>query len=72
MPKYDTGTHILAYGKSHHAGQSGTVVADYGSHLLVKADDLSYEGAHRNSIGEGRYFQVDNLLCKEIPPIKES
>lgn len=58
--------HILAHGKSIHAGQTGIVIADYGNYLLVKADDESYSGASTNSIGEGKYFQVDNLLCKEI------
>ena len=60
------GKRITAFGKSLHAGQTGTVVADYGSMLLVKADDEKYTGAHKNSIGEGRYFQVDNLLVKEL------
>jgi len=58
------GAHVTAFGKSLHAGQSGIIVADYEAMLLVKADDPSYHGAHRNSIGDGRYFQVDNLLYK--------
>lgn len=60
------GVRILAFGKSHHAGQKGIVVADYGSMLLVKAEDESYPEAHKNSIGEGKYFQVDNLLAKQL------
>ena len=32
--------------------------------MLVKADDPKYSGAHKNSIGEGKYFQVDTLLYK--------
>ena len=61
-----TGKKITAFGKSLHAGQSGTVAADYGTMLLVKADDESYSGASKNSIGDGKYFQVDNLLVKEV------
>ena len=64
--KFDIGVKILAFGKSMHAGQKGTVVADYGNYLLVKAEDEKYEHAHKNSIGDGKYFQVDNLLAKEL------
>ena len=60
------GKRIQAIGKSHHAGQIGTVVADYGNMLLVKAADESYSDAHKNSIGDGKYFQVDSRVCKEI------
>ena len=60
------GKHIIAFGATKHAGQTGEVVADYDSVLLIKADDESYEHAHRNSTREGRYFQVDSLLVKEI------
>ena len=60
------GKKITAFGKSLHAGQTGTVVADYGTMLLVKADDDKYAGASKNSIGDGKYFQVDNLLVKEV------
>ena len=60
------GKKILAYGKSIHAGQTGTVAADYESMLLLKADDESYAKAYKNSIGEGKYFQVDSRLCREI------
>ena len=58
------GCHVTAFGKSLHCGQSGEIVADYGSHMLVKADDESYSGAHKNTIGPGKYFQVDSLLFK--------
>jgi hypothetical protein len=57
---------IQAFGKSHHAGQTGSVVADYGEMLLVKADNEKYSGAHKNSIGDGKYFQVDRLLAKQL------
>ena len=60
------GTRIMAFGKSHHANQTGTIVADYGNYYLVKADDESYDGAHKNSIGDGKYFQVDSLLVKQL------
>jgi len=60
------GTHILAFGQSLHAGQTGIVVADYDSHLLVKADDQSYSGAGKNSGREGKYFQVDSLLARQL------
>ncbi len=60
------GKHIMAFGKSLHAGQTGVVVADYGNMLLVRADDEKYPGAHNNSAGEGKYFQVDNLLVKQL------
>ena len=57
---------ILAFGKSQHAGQTGVVVADYGTMLLVKADDEKYDNAHKNSIGDGRYFKVDKMLVKQL------
>ena len=60
------GKRVLAFGKSIHAGQEGTVVADYGTMLLVEASDPSYKLAFKNNIGDGRYFQVDNLLVKEV------
>ena len=59
-------TKILAYGKSKHAGQSGTVVADYGNYLLVEATDQKYTGAHKNSIGDSKYFQVDIRYIREV------
>jgi len=61
-----TGKHIKAFAPSKHAGQTGVVVADYISMLLVKADDDKYIHAHNNSIGEGKYFQVDNLCVREL------
>lgn len=60
------GKQIQATGKSKHAGQTGVVVKDYGSMLLVKADDESYSGAHKNSVGEGKYYQVDSELIKVL------
>lgn len=66
MPSYNLGTRIQAFGKSLHAGQTGKIVADYESMLLVKADDPKYSGARKNSIGEGKYFQVDSLLVKQL------
>ena len=64
------GKKIQAIGKSHHAGQTGTVVADYGNMLLVKADDEDYSDAGKNSIGDGKYFQVDSRMCKVIKDAK--
>ena len=63
---YELGTHLLAFGKSLHAGHSGHLVADYGDMLLLKSDEAKYPGAHKNSIGEGKYFQVDALLVRQI------
>ena len=63
---YELGDHIQCIGKSMHAGQSGILVADYGNFLLLKADDPKYSGASKNSIGDGKYFQVDNLLVKQL------
>ena len=60
------GKHIMAVGKSLHAGYAGVVVADYQTMLLVKSDDDSYVHAGRNSIGEGKYFQIDSRMYKEI------
>jgi len=67
MPKQPVqllGASILPFGKSIHAGHPGIVVADYGSMLLVKSTEDKYPGANNNSIGDGRYFQVDSLLMK--------
>lgn len=63
---YEIGAHLMAFGKSLHAGQSGILVADYGQFLLIKADDEKYSGAAKNSIGESKYFQVDSLLVKQL------
>ncbi len=58
------GCTILAFGKSMHAGQTGVVVRDWDDTLLVEADDPKYQHAHKNTVGEGRYFVVDSLLAK--------
>ena len=60
------GKKITAFGKSLHAGQTGTVVADYGTMLLVKADDEKYTNAFKSTNREGKYFQVDTLLYKQL------
>ena len=65
MPKFPLNTPIMAFGKSLHAGQKGTIVADYESMVLVKADDPTYTGAHKSSGREGKYFQVDSLLIRQ-------
>jgi len=68
--KWKPDTHIQAFGKSQHAGQTGTVVADQGQYVMVLADDPTYTHAARNSIvpkdSPNRYFWVDTLLLKEI------
>ena len=66
------GTKVLAFGKSLHAGQKGTVVEDWGNYLLVKADDETYPGAHNNTGREGKYFQLDSRLCKELKDEKNN
>ncbi len=58
------GCTIQAFGKSMHAGQTGLVVRDWDNMLLILADDQSYANAHRNTVGEGKYFVVDSLLAK--------
>jgi len=63
---YEIGSHLVAFGQSLHAGQSGTLVADYGEFLLIKADDEKYSGASKNSIGEGKYFQANHLLVRQL------
>lgn len=60
------GKKIQVFGKSPHAGQTGVVVADYGSHLFIKADDETYAKAFNSSGRVGKYFQVDRLLCKQL------
>ena len=62
----EIGTKVEATAKSKHVGQTGTVVADYINMLLVKADDEKYELAHKNSIGEGKYFQLDSRAVKVL------
>ena len=60
------GTHVEAFGKSLHTGHKGTVAADYINMILVKSDDPKYVMSHTNTIGEGKYFQIDARYCKEI------
>lgn len=63
---YEIGVHLLAFGKSLHAGQKGILVADYGDMLLLKADDEKYSNAYKASNREGKYFQVDRLLVRQL------
>ncbi len=63
-------TRIIATSKSKHAGQTGTVIADYGNMLLIKTDDESYSGAHKSSERPGKYFQVDSRWIKELKDAK--
>jgi hypothetical protein len=60
------GSSIQAFGKSLHAGQTGVIVADYGTMVMVKADDEAYSGASKSTGLDGKYFQVDSLLYKII------
>ena len=60
------GAKVIAFGKSMHAGQTGTVAADFGNYLLIKADDEKYQHAHKNSGRDGKYFQVDELCVKQV------
>lgn len=64
--KIPIGAKVIAFGKSIHAGQTGTIAADYGNYILIKADDEKYQHAHKNSGREGKYFQVDELLLKQV------
>lgn len=64
--KYKLGSNLLCFGSSIHAGQKGILVADYGDFLLLKADDEKYSNASKNSGREGKYFQVDALLVKQL------
>ena len=57
---------IEATAKSLHVGQKGTVVADYGNYVLVKADDETYNNSFTSSGREGKYFQVDTRLIKAV------
>lgn len=66
MSNFKIGTKIQATAKSIHTGQTGTVVANYISMLLVEASDPKYELSHKNTIGEGKYFQIDARSCKEV------
>ncbi len=65
--KFPIGTKVLATAKSLHSGQTGVVVGDYVNMLLVKVDDESYTNASSNSVGEGKYFQLDIRAAKRIP-----
>jgi len=60
------GTKIIATGKSLHAGQKGTVIADYINMLMVEAEDQSYANAHTNSTHDKKCFQVDSRWVKEV------
>jgi hypothetical protein len=53
------GEHITCFGKSLHAGQSGVVVNDWDTIVMVVADDQSYSGAHKNAGYDSKVFQVD-------------
>jgi len=68
--KWKPSTKVTAFGKSLHAGQIGTVVADHGQYVMILADDPTYTHAYRNSIvsedSPNRYFWVDTLSIKEI------
>ena len=64
MPINLVGCHITPTSKSKHFNMSGTIVADYGSHVYMKVDDESYHGASRDSQREGKYLQIDSLLYK--------
>ena len=63
-------THVKAYNKSMHDGQTGIVVADQGQYIMVQADNPSYIHAHRISTepedSEKRFFWVDKLRLMEI------
>ena len=60
------GTKVKATIKSLHNGQTGTVVADYESMVLVEADDQSYSQATKNSTHPKKCFQIDKRWVKEI------
>ena len=60
------GAHVMCFGKSHHAGQTGIVVSDYGNYLVIKADDQDYIKANKNSSYDFKTFQVDYLLVKQL------
>jgi len=68
--RWKPGTHVQAFGKSLHAGQTGIVAADHGEYIMILADDPTYQHAARNSIAPkdspNRYFFVDTLLLKEL------
>jgi len=64
------GLHIEATGKSLHAGQQGIIAADYVNMLLILADNTNYPLAFTNTIGDGKYFQLDRRWFKEVTHAK--
>lgn len=66
MSKFPIGTKVEGITKSLHLGHKGTVVADYINMLLLEAEDPSYRLAHKNTIGKGKYFQIDTRYCKVV------
>ena len=60
------GAHVMCFGKSLHAGQTGIVVADYGNYLVIKPDDQEYVKAGKNSFYDFKTFQADYLLVKQL------
>lgn len=63
---YEIGVRLMAFGKSLHAGHTGHLVADYGAMLLLKSDEPKYSNAFKSTGREGKYFQVDSLLVRQI------
>lgn len=63
---YEIGTRLMAFVKSLHAGHTGHLVADYGDMLFVKSDEDKYSNAFKSTGREGKYFQVDSLLVRQI------
>ena len=62
----NVGAHVMCFGKSLHAGQTGIVVSDYGNYLVIKADDQNYAKANKNSSYDFKTFQADYLLVKQL------
>jgi len=60
------GTHVEATSKSHHAGQRGTVLKDYGNYLVIKADDIKYSNAYKDSSSNDTIFQLDRRYAKKL------
>lgn len=60
------GKHVRASEKSHHAGQTGIVVADYGNYLMIIADDQDYKEASKSLNWDKKVFQIDRRYYKEI------
>lgn len=63
---YDIGTHVMAFGKSLHAGQKGILTDKYDDMVSIKVDDESYQYAFNRLSREGKYIHVDALLIREI------